>query len=223
MRLKALAEIYKIHSFAPLKSHFSKNVLEFCQNFANFFRNFAKLYYLLNFTKFTLNLAKKIQQKYQDFKISVSHTTRKPRPNEIEGIDYYFISQEEFEKKADPARALVHKLCRQPDAQIRDNILRTYLAPQTELIAPDATRIPLETPMPAQISHAQFSDAVASTVEQLRGLDADGDLVNANIECCRQVAIEARRVLLETGAPEHVRAFEEELAKTWPMGSPNGG
>ena len=123
----------------------------------------------------------------------------------------------------DPARALVHKLCRQPDAQIRDNILRTYLAPQTELIAPDATRIPLDKPMPAQISHSQFSEAVASTVEQLRGLDADGDLVNANIECCRQVAIEARRVLLETGAPEHVRAFEEELAKTWPMGSPNGG
>ena len=44
-------------------------------------------------------ITKKIQQKYQDFKISVSHTTRKPRPNEIEGIDYYFISQEEFEKK----------------------------------------------------------------------------------------------------------------------------
>ena len=123
---------------------------------------------------------------------------------------------------ADPARALVHKLCRQPDSQIRDNILRTYLAPQTELIAPDATRIPLEKPMPAQISHAQFSEAVASTVEQLRGLDADGDLVNANIECCRQVAIEARRVLLETGPPDDVRAFEEELAKTWPMGSPEG-
>ena len=136
-------------------------------------------------------------------------------------LHLYTRAQEEFEKKADPARALVHKLCRQPDAQIRDNILRTYLAPQTELIAPDATRIPLEKPMPPQISHSQFSDAVASTVEQLRGLDADGDLVNANIECCRQVAIEARRVLLETGAPEHVRAFEEELAKTWPMGSPD--
>ena len=137
-------------------------------------------------------------------------------------LHLYTRAQEEFEKKADPARALVHKLCRQPDSQIRDNILRTYLAPQTELIAPDATRIPLEKPMPAQISHAQFSEAVASTVEQLRGLDADGDLVNANIECCRQVAIEARRVLLETGPPDDVRAFEEELAKTWPMGSPEG-
>ena len=26
-------------------------------------------------------LTKKIQQKYQNFKISISHTTRKPRPN----------------------------------------------------------------------------------------------------------------------------------------------
>ena len=44
-------------------------------------------------------ITKKIQQKYQEFKISVSHTTRKPRPNEIEGIDYFFISIDEFKKK----------------------------------------------------------------------------------------------------------------------------
>ena len=43
-------------------------------------------------------IIKKIQQKYQDFKISVSHTTRKPRPNEIDGVDYHFVSEEEFEK-----------------------------------------------------------------------------------------------------------------------------
>ena len=44
-------------------------------------------------------LTKKIQQKYQNFKISVSHTTRKPRSNEVEGIDYFFVSHENFEKK----------------------------------------------------------------------------------------------------------------------------
>ena len=32
-------------------------------------------------------ITKKIQQKYQSFKISVSHTTRKPRPNEIDGVE----------------------------------------------------------------------------------------------------------------------------------------
>ena len=41
-------------------------------------------------------LTKKIQQKYQNFKLSISHTTRKPRDNEIEGIDYYFVTKNEF-------------------------------------------------------------------------------------------------------------------------------
>ena len=44
-------------------------------------------------------ISKKIQQKYQNFKISVSHTTRKPRTNEVEGVDYYFISKNKFEEK----------------------------------------------------------------------------------------------------------------------------
>ena len=42
-------------------------------------------------------LTKKIQQKYQSFKISVSHTTRSPRSNEVDGVDYHFVSQEKFE------------------------------------------------------------------------------------------------------------------------------
>ena len=41
-------------------------------------------------------ITKKIQQKYQSFKISVSHTTRKPRTNEIDGVDYYFVNHEKF-------------------------------------------------------------------------------------------------------------------------------
>ena len=43
-------------------------------------------------------ITKKIQQKHQTFKISVSHTTRKPRPNEVDGVDYYFVSHEKFKK-----------------------------------------------------------------------------------------------------------------------------
>tara|TARA_B100000575_G_scaffold293976_1_gene307335 strand:+ start:2464 stop:3057 length:594 start_codon:yes stop_codon:yes gene_type:complete len=43
-------------------------------------------------------LTKKIQQKYQSFKISVSHTTRSPRSNEVDGVDYFFISIKEFEE-----------------------------------------------------------------------------------------------------------------------------
>jgi|TARA_A100001015_G_scaffold303657_1_gene393621 guanylate kinase len=43
-------------------------------------------------------LTKKIQQKYQSFKISVSHTTRSPRSNEIDGVDYYFVSKDKFKE-----------------------------------------------------------------------------------------------------------------------------
>jgi guanylate kinase len=44
-------------------------------------------------------ITKKIQQKISSFKISVSHTTRKPRLNEIDGIDYNFIDRKSFEIK----------------------------------------------------------------------------------------------------------------------------
>ena len=44
------------------------------------------------------NITKKLSQKYPNLKVSVSHTTRKPRSNEIDGIDYYFTSKVEFEK-----------------------------------------------------------------------------------------------------------------------------
>ncbi len=43
-------------------------------------------------------ITKKIQQKYHSFKISVSHTTRKPRSNEVDGVDYNFISENEFKR-----------------------------------------------------------------------------------------------------------------------------
>ena len=45
------------------------------------------------------SLSKKIKEEIKNFEISVSHTTRKPRKDEINGKDYHFISKEEFLKK----------------------------------------------------------------------------------------------------------------------------
>ena len=101
---------------------------------------------------------------------------------------------------ADPAPQAM--LCR-ADAQIRDNILDS-LAPQTELIAPDATRIPLEQPTSPQTSYSRFR-AVASTV-QAAGLRMEFP-VNANR--WPPVAIEARQGPRRRG--HQMRAFEEEL------------
>jgi len=42
-------------------------------------------------------LVKKISQE-KNYKISVSHTTREPRENEINGKDYFFVSKNEFQE-----------------------------------------------------------------------------------------------------------------------------
>jgi len=42
-------------------------------------------------------LAKKIADKDNNFKISVSYTTRTPRPNEVNGVDYNFVSIDDFQ------------------------------------------------------------------------------------------------------------------------------
>jgi len=43
-------------------------------------------------------LCKRLLQSSLPFAYSVSFTTRVPRKNEIEGVDYYFVSREEFQK-----------------------------------------------------------------------------------------------------------------------------
>ena len=36
--------------------------------------------------------------KLDNFEISISHTTRKPRPNEIPNKDYFFVNETEFKR-----------------------------------------------------------------------------------------------------------------------------
>ena len=44
------------------------------------------------------SLSKKIQQSDNTFKISVSHTTRQPRANEVDGVDYHFVNEDKFQQ-----------------------------------------------------------------------------------------------------------------------------
>ena len=40
----------------------------------------------------------KLLSKQNNFEISISHTTRQPRPNEIQNEDYYFVDESEFKR-----------------------------------------------------------------------------------------------------------------------------
>ena len=52
-------------------------------------------------------LVKKISIE-NNFKISISHTTRKPRTNEVNGKDYFFVNKEEFKNLVDKGEFLEH-------------------------------------------------------------------------------------------------------------------
>ena len=45
------------------------------------------------------SICKKIINQDKRIKLSVSHTTRSPRDNEINGVDYFFVSSDKFNNK----------------------------------------------------------------------------------------------------------------------------
>jgi len=47
------------------------------------------------------SICQKFTQACPEIKFSVSYTSRPPRPNEVNGKDYYFISREEFQARID--------------------------------------------------------------------------------------------------------------------------
>ena len=73
-------------------------------------------------------LTKKIAENNKNFTISISHTTRKPRPNEINGRDYKFVSMQEF-------NTLVKENNFFEYANIFDNYYGTLKQPVLELLS----------------------------------------------------------------------------------------
>ena len=73
-------------------------------------------------------LAKKIAENNKNFTISVSHTTRKPRPNEINGKDYKFVTLQEFNMLVKENSFFEH-------ANIFENYYGTLKKPVLELLS----------------------------------------------------------------------------------------
>ena len=73
-------------------------------------------------------LTKKLAEHNSQFIISISHTTRKPRPSEVHGKDYHFVSEEEF-------NSLVRKNSFFEYANIFDNCYGTLKKPVLELLS----------------------------------------------------------------------------------------
>jgi guanylate kinase len=67
------------------------------------------------------SLVKALMEREPQLEFSVSFTTRKPRPKEIDGVDYHFVSHERFAAMIAAGEFLEH-------AQVFDNYYGTALA-----------------------------------------------------------------------------------------------
>ena len=66
------------------------------------------------------SLVKALMEREPRLRFSVSYTTRKPRPNEVDGEDYHFVTQARFREMVDRNEFLEH-------AQVFDNFYGTGL------------------------------------------------------------------------------------------------
>jgi len=69
-----------------------------------------------------------LRRNYPDVWVSVSCTTRAPRPGEREGVDYYFVDREAFEKMVEAGDLLEH-------AEFAGNLYGTPRQPMLDHLA----------------------------------------------------------------------------------------
>jgi guanylate kinase len=74
------------------------------------------------------SLVKALMEREPRIRFSVSYTTRKPRPNEIPGRDYHFVSMERFQEMVAHNEFLEH-------AQVFDNFYATGVRAVEEALA----------------------------------------------------------------------------------------
>ena len=76
-------------------------------------------------------ILKELMKRDDSIKLSVSNTTRAPRPDEVDGVDYNFVTKEEFEKViAEDGYLEYAKYCDNyygtPIKQVNDMLTRGY-------------------------------------------------------------------------------------------------
>ncbi len=127
------------------------------------------------------SLVKALLEATDGIEVSVSHTTRPPRPGEVDGVDYHFVDVPTFEKMVAEGAFLEH-------ARVFDNYYGTARASvETRLQAGVDVILEIDW-QGARLVRAQFPDAVGVFIlppsrealeERLRGRGQDSDEVIA--------------------------------------------
>lgn len=118
-----------------------------------------------------------VLKRFDDAYLSISMTTRAMRPGEVEGVNYYFVSQTEFEEKIDKGEMLEY-------ARYGSNYYGTPAGPVRELLDEGKTVILIIEVQGAGNVKRLFSDACTIFIippsfeileNRLRGRGTDDD------------------------------------------------
>ena len=125
------------------------------------------------------SLVKALLERMDGIRVSVSHTTRPPRPGEQDGVDYHFVDKAGFQRLVEAGDFLEH-------AQVFDNFYGTSRsAVQAQLDAGDDVILEIDWQGARQVRR-QFPDAVGVFIlppslealrERLTGRGQDPDEV----------------------------------------------
>ena len=127
------------------------------------------------------SLVKALLETADNIEVSVSHTTRAPRPGEIDGVNYHFVDVVAFQAMAARGDFLEH-------AQVFDNFYGTARANIEQRLAAGVDVILEIDWQGARQVRAQFPDSIGVFIlppsrqaleERLRGRDQDGEEVIA--------------------------------------------
>jgi guanylate kinase len=127
------------------------------------------------------SLVRALMERVPSLRFSISYTTRKPRPNEQHGRDYFFVDHAEFERMVAAGEFLEH-------ARVFDNYYGTS-KPQVDSMLADGENVLLEIDwqgaqqirraMPECKSIFILPPSRAALEQRLRGRNTDNDQVIA--------------------------------------------
>jgi guanylate kinase len=127
------------------------------------------------------SLVRALMERVPSLRFSISYTTRKPRPNEQHGVDYFFVDHAEFERMVAAGEFLEH-------ARVFDNYYGTS-RPQVESMLAAGENVLLEIDwqgaqqirraMPECITIFILPPSRAALELRLRGRNTDNDEVIA--------------------------------------------
>lgn len=173
-----------------------------------------------------------IREHYPEVQLSVSATTRKPRPGEIDGVHYYFVSDEEFDRMIESGEllewAVVHNSYRYGTprtpiekalAQGKKVLLEIDLqgARSVRRVMPDALLVFLLPPTWEELVRRLIGRGTESPEEQQRRLETakvelaaqdefDAKVVNTDVSIAAQEVVD----LMDAPAGATISPNEEQ-------------